>query len=126
MPYGIVDLKEEITKKFLANGQKLKATVNKTITATVVQWEKEEDGSYGHEEFLHKAKFNPHNDIDDRGYVTKAWFSMFWVQDIQEIEDDKWVLMKPQYFVLPDHIAYFRCYIDGEEIKLIPSVDWVP
>ena len=126
MPYGIVSLHEDVVEECLANGRRLKATYNKTIHATVVQWEKDEQGNWGREEFLHKAKFNPHNDIDDEGYITNAWFRMFWVQEIQEIDDDKWVLMKPQYFVIPDHIAYFQCYIDDEEINLLPSVDWVP
>ena len=117
----IVSLPEEVVKECLANGRKLKETVNKTITVDVVQWEREDEGKFGRELFYLEAKINPQNDINDEGYVTQAWFRMHWIREIREWDNYKWGLMKPAYFIMPDPLVYFRCYIDGTEARLLPD-----
>ena len=115
-------------ERCLANGRKLKETVNETITVTVVQWERQDlrefDREFGRELFYHKAKINPQTDIDDEGYVTRAWFEMHWVQDVQEADGEKWALMKPSNFSIPDPVVYFRTYIDDVEARLLPHPDF--
>ena len=121
-------LNEDVVQRCLANGRKLKETVNKIVQVTVIQWEREDprelEREFGRELFNHKAKINPQTDIDDEGYVTQARFRMFWVQDVQEIDGKKWALMEPGYFSLPDPVVFFRTYIDDNEARLIPHPDF--
>ncbi len=95
---------------------------------TVVQWERNDWGEFEHEfgreEFLFSAKINPKSDIDDEGYITQAWFHTYWIQAIQEIDGDKWALMKPTWFALQDPLVYFRTYIDDIEARLLPHPDF--
>ena len=123
-----ISLPESVVEKCLANGRKLKATDDKTIEIDVVQWDRE-DGhpfglEYGRELFNFRAKINPQRDIDNEGYVIQAWFRMDWIQDIKEIDKDKWALMKPSWFAMPDPVVYFRTYIDNNEARLLPHPDF--
>ena len=119
---------QETLERCLANGRKLKETVNKTIQVGVIQWEREDPRELGHEFgrqlFYHTARINPQTDIDEEGYVTQAWFEMTWIQDVQEIDGEIWALMKPASFSIPDPVVYFRTYIDDVEAKLIPHPDF--
>ena len=121
-------LPEKVVEEGLANGRMLKATVDKTIEVTVVQWERNDWGKFEHEFgrelFYISAKINPQTDIDDEGYVTQAWFYMDQIQDIQERDGETWALMKPSRFAVPDPIVYFRTYIDKTEARLIPHPDF--
>ena len=121
-------LLEEVVEDGLANGRKLKATVDKTIEVDVVQWERnawgESKHEFGREFFYFSAKINPQTDIDDEGYVTQAWFCMDQIQDIQELDGETWILMKPSRFAIPDPVVYFRTYIDDNEARLIPHPDF--
>ncbi len=118
----------DVIERCLANGLKFKEKFSETKTVTVIQWERQDlrkfENEFGRQLFHHKAKINPQTDIDDEGYVTQAWFEMTWVQDIQEIDGEKWALMKPSSFSIPDPVAYFSTYIDGVEAKLIPHPDF--
>ena len=116
-------LSQDVVDEYLANGRKLKETVDKTVAVDVVQWELNDRGDSGRELFYLEAKINPQSDIDDDGYVTQSWFRMNWIRDIQIIDEDKWVLMTPAYFILPDPLIYFRCHIEGVEAGLLPSAE---
>ena len=111
---------DEIVEEYLSNGRGLKASVNKTIDVEVVQWEREE-GRYGRELFYLSAKINPRIDINAEGYVTQAWFRMSWIKDINELNGVNYYRMKPAYFIMPDPLVYFRCYIDDSEVCLLPD-----
>lgn len=121
-------LLEKVVEAGLANGRMLKATVDKTIEVTVVQWERNDWGKFEHEFgrelFYLSAKINPKTDIDDDGYVTQAWFCMDQIQGIQEIDGRTWAFMKPSRFAIPDPVVYFRTYIDDTEARLIPHPDF--
>ena len=121
-------LPEKAVEEGLANGRKLKATVDKTIEVDVVQWERNTWGEskyeFGRELFYFSAKINPQTDIDDEGYVTQAWFYMDQIQDIQELNGETWVLMKPSRFAIPDPVVYFGTSIDGSDARLIPHPDF--
>ena len=121
-------LLEEVVEEGLANGRKLKATLDKTIEVDVVQWERnawgESKHEFGRELFYFAAKINPQTDIDDAGYVTQAWFDMDQIKEVQEIDGDTWALMKPSRFAIPDPVVYFRTYIDDNEARLIPHPDF--
>ena len=121
-------LLEKVVEEGLANGRMLKATVDKTIEVTVVQWERNDWGKFEHEWgrelFYFSAKINPQTDIDDDGYVTQAWFCMDQIQKVQEIDGVTWTLMKPSRFAIPDPVVYFRTYIAGNEARLIPHPDF--
>ena len=126
--YKNVYLLEKVVEEGLANGRMLKATVDKTIEVTVVQWERNDWGKFEHEWgrelFYLSAKINPQIDIDDDGYVTQAWFCMDQIQEVQEIDGVTWTLMKPSRFAIPDPVVYFRTYIAGNEARLIPHPDF--
>ena len=49
---------------------------------------------------------------------------MTWVQDVKEIDGNKWALMKPSFFSLTDPVVYFRTYIDGYEARLLSHPDF--
>lgn len=121
-------LSQDVVERCLANGRKLKETVNKTIQVGVIQWERQDlrefENEFGRQLFYHTAKINPQTDIDDEGYGTQAWFEMTWVQDVQEIDGEFWALMKPSSFSIPDPVVYFRTYFDDVEAKLIPHPDF--
>lgn len=123
-------LLEKVVEEGLANGRMLKATVDKTIEVTVVQWERNDWGKFEHEFgrelFYCSAKINPQTDIDDEGYVTQAWFCMDQIKEVQEIDGETWALMKPSRFAIPDPVVYFRTYIDDDdnEARLIPHPDF--
>ena len=121
-------LLEKVVEEGLANGRMLKATVDKTIEVTVVQWERNDWGKFEHEWgrelFYLSAKINPQIDIDDDGYVTQAWFCMDQIQEVQEIDGVTWALMKPSRFAIPDPVVYFRTSIDNTEARLIPHPDF--
>ena len=106
----------------------LKATVDKTIEETVVQWERNDWGTFEHdflrELFYFSAKINPQTDSDDDGYVTPAWFCMDPIKDVQEIDGETWALMKPSRFAIPDPVVYFRTDIDDNKARLIPHPDF--
>ena len=121
-------LNEETVERCLANGQKLKETVNDMIEVTVIQWERnnwgESEREFGRELFYLSAIIKPKTDIDDKGYVTQAWFEVPWVQNFQDMDGKKWALMKPSRFVIPDPVVYFETYIDGTKARLIPHPDF--
>ena len=80
MTYGNISLPDDVVKRCLANGRKLKETVDETIRVTVIQGDREDgrkfDLPFGRELFDLDTKINPQSDIDDEGYVTQAWFRM--------------------------------------------------
>ena len=121
-------LLEKVVEECLANGRKLKATIDKTIEVDVVQWERNDWGKFenefGRELFYFSAKINPQTDIDDEGYVTQAWFGMDQIKDIRELDGKTWFLMKPSRFAIPDPVVYFRTYIGNNEARLIPHPDF--
>ena len=123
-----VSLPDDVVQQCLANGRKLKETGNRTITVTVVQWDREDgrvfDRPFGRELFYLDAKINPQSDIDDEGYITQAWFCIGWIREIQEIDGRTWALMKPSRFAIPDPVVYFRTYIDDTEARLLPYPDF--
>ena len=69
-------LGEDVVQRCLANGRKLKATVNKMVEVAVIQWEREDPRElgreFGRELFYLSAIINPQTDIDNKGYVNSS------------------------------------------------------
>lgn len=116
---GILD--EELIEKYLQNGLDVKASGIETIKADVVFLE--QSPPYGRELYSPIATFNPQIHINDEGYLTHAWFDM---PDIHEDHIKKLktsghkIFMSPSTYRPFNPIKCFRCYIDGNEKRLLP------
>ena len=115
-------LNPEQIKRYLQNGLELKASGREKIPVTVIQVNQGSVDNRIHQEIYNlTATLNPKIDIDEGGYVTHAWFDMSWILDSKKRPSGGIkAFMQAADFRPYYPIKCFRCYIDENEIRLLP------